>query len=72
MESVDLTLQQLVQVHFSGQLDERMIYINLAVQAITVMFIGLFLWRLSVYFQRKKMKQRRRSPMFEPKFGRRN
>jgi len=71
MESVDLTIQQLVQVHFSGQLDERMIYINLAVQALTVMFIGLLLWRLSVLFQRKKMKQRRKSSIFESKFGRR-
>ncbi len=71
MESVDLTLQQLVQIHFSGQLDERMIYINLAVQALTVMFIGLLLWRLSVFFQRKKMKQRRKSSIFESKFGRR-
>ena len=71
MESVNLSLQQLVQIHFSGQLDERMIYINLAVQAITVMFIGLFLWRLSVFFQRKKMKQRRKSSLFESKFGRR-
>ena len=71
MESVSMSLQQMIQIQFSGQLDERMIYINLAVQAITVMFVGLLLWRLSVLFQAKKMKQRRKSSIFESKFGRR-
>jgi hypothetical protein len=71
MEFVELSVQQLIKIHFTGQLDERMIYINLAVQALTVMFIGLLLWRLSVLFQRKKMKQRRKSSLFESKFGRR-
>jgi hypothetical protein len=71
VELVNADITQLIPVYFSGQLDERMIYINLAVQAIGIMFAGILLWRLSVLFQRKKMKQRRRSTLFESKFGRR-
>ena len=53
-----MDIQTLIQVKFSGQLSETSIYINLAIQAISVMIGGIILWRVSTAIHVKKQNER--------------
>lgn len=62
------SLRTTLDTQFSGQLDETMLYVRLGVFAIGVLFTGLVLWRITVIFMQKKMKQRRRTSVFQRKW----
>lgn len=64
-----MTIQDLIQSKYSGDLDQTITYINLTMQAIGVLVGGIVIWRASVAFQRKKMKERRRNPFFESNYS---
>jgi Ni,Fe-hydrogenase I cytochrome b subunit len=61
-------IQDLLNSHFSGELDQTILYVRLGVFAIGVLFTGLVLWRITVIFLQKKLKQRRRTSRFERKW----
>jgi len=62
------TLATLLDSHFTGQLDETILYVRLGIFAIGVLFVGLVLWRLTVIFMQKKMNQRRKTSIFHRKW----
>jgi hypothetical protein len=62
------SLQNILNTHFSGELDQTVLYVRLGVYAIGVLFTGLVLWRITVIFMQKKFKQRRRTSRFERKW----
>lgn len=68
MPSSTEEIQQILEQHFSGQLDETLLYVRLGVYAIGVLFTGLVLWRITVIFIQRKNKQRRRTSRFERKW----
>ena len=69
MQSDNLdSLRIVLDTQFSGQLDETLLYVRLGVYAIGVLFTGLVLWRVTVIFMQKKMKQRRRASVFQRKW----
>jgi hypothetical protein len=61
LDSLRIVLNQ----HFSGQPDETILYVRLGMYAIGVLFTGLVLWRITVIFMQRKMKQRRRTSIFQ-------
>jgi Ni,Fe-hydrogenase I cytochrome b subunit len=61
-------IQEILNLHFSGELDQTILYVRLGVFAIGVLFTGLVLWRITVIFLQKKLKQRRRTSRFERKW----
>lgn len=63
------SLRTVLDSQFSGQLDETLLYVRLGVFAIGVLFTGLVLWRITVIFMQKKMKQRRRTSVFSRKWN---
>lgn len=70
MQSDNLdTLRITLDTQFSGPLDETMLYVKLGTYAIGVLFTGLVLWRVTVLFMQKKMKQRRRTSIFSRKWS---
>lgn len=68
MQSSTEEIQQILNTHFSGQLDETLLYVRLGIYAIGVLFTGLVLWRITVIFIQRKNKQRRRTSHFERKW----
>lgn len=64
-----MTLQDLIQTSYSGDLDQTITYVNLTIQAIGVLVGGIVIWRASIAFQRKKIKERRRNPFFETTYS---
>jgi hypothetical protein len=62
------SLQEILNTHFSGELDETLLYVRLSIYAVGVLFTGLVLWRITVIFMQKKFKQRRRASRFERKW----
>jgi len=64
-----MTVQELIQLRFSGDLDQSITYVNLTMQAVGVLIGGIVIWRASLAFQRKKMKERRRNPFFETTYS---
>lgn len=61
-------IQQILEQHFTGELDQTLLFVRLGVFAIGVLFTGLVLWRITVIFLQKKIKQRRRTTRFERKW----
>lgn len=64
-----MTIQELIQTRFSGELNNENIYIELMVQVIAVLVVGLILWRLMVAFHRKKNASRKRKTYFDTEYS---
>ncbi len=64
-----MDIQTLIQVKFSGALSETPIYVNLAIQAVSVMIGGILIWRASNAYHAKKQKQRSNRQFFETKYS---
>ena len=47
------SLQEILNTHFSGELDQTLLYVRLSVYAVGVLFTGLVLWRITVIFMQK-------------------
>lgn len=67
MPSTTNNIQQVLEQHFSGELDQTFLFVKLGVYAIGVLFAGLVLWRITTLFMQKKMKQRRQTTRFSRK-----
>jgi cytochrome b561 len=67
MPSTTENIQQLLEQHFTGALDQTFTFIKLGVYSIGVLFAGLVLWRITTLFMQKKMKQRRKTTRFSRK-----
>ncbi len=66
----ELTIQQLIQVKFSGELEQTSMYVNIAIQAIAVLIGGIVVWRASNAYHKKKQKERQRNTFFETPYSR--
>jgi hypothetical protein len=66
-----MTIQELVQRRFSGELNNEAEYIELLVQVFAVLVLGLVLWRMMVLFHKRKNAQRKRSSFFDSQFSQR-
>ena len=66
----ELTIQQLINAKFSGELSQMSTYINLTLQAVAILIGGLVLWRASNAIHRKKQKERKRNTYFETPYSR--
>ncbi len=64
-----MTIQELIQFKYSGELDQTFSYVNVAIQAVAVLIGGLVIWRAISLWQRKKKLERRRNPFFESSFS---
>lgn len=64
-----MDIQTLIHVKFSGALSETPIYVNLTIQAISVMIGGILMWRASNAYHAKKQKQRANRQFFETKYS---
>lgn len=64
-----MDIQTLIHVKFSGALSETPIYVNLTIQAISVMIGGIILWRASNAYHAKKQKERANRQFFETKYS---
>lgn len=64
-----MDIQTLIHVKFSGALSETPIYVNLTIQAISVMIGGILIWRASNAYHAKKQKQRSNRQFFETKYS---
>lgn len=54
----EMSLQDFVKGYYAGSMDDSMIYINLVIQAASVLIAGIVLWRASVIFHNRKKAQR--------------
>jgi uncharacterized membrane protein YidH (DUF202 family) len=64
-----MTIQELIQFKFTGEIDQTLSYVNVSIQAIGVLIGGLLIWRAMSVWQRKKNQERRRNPFFESSFS---
>ena len=60
-----MTIQELIQLKYTGELDQTISYVNVAIQAVAVLIGGLLVWRLMSAWQRRKNIERIKSPFFE-------
>lgn len=66
-----MSIQELVQRRFSGELNNEAEYIELLVQVFAVLVLGLVLWRMMVLFHKRKNAQRKKSAFFDTQFSQR-
>ena len=59
-----MTIQDLIQLKFTGELNQTISYVNVTIQAVSVLIGGLLIWRFMNAWQRKKKLDRRRNPFF--------
>jgi hypothetical protein len=55
MEETGVDIAKYVRTFMSGAADDSFNFMNLMVQAIAIIVVGLVLWRISLAFHRKKM-----------------
>ena len=49
-----MTIQDLIQLKFTGELNQTISYVNVTIQAVSVLIGGLLIWRFMSAWQRKK------------------
>lgn len=64
-----MTMQELIEVKYSGQVDKTMDYAKVAVQTIAVLIGGLVIWRAVIAYQRRQRISRRQNSYFETKYS---
>lgn len=64
-----LTIQQTIQVYYSGDIDHSSAYFNLIFEAGAVLVAGIVLWRLSLIFFRKKQVRQQGNTHFETRYS---
>ncbi len=64
-----MTMQELIEVKYSGQVDQTMDYAKVAVQTIAVLIGGLVIWRAVIAYQRRQSISRRQNSYFETKYS---
>ncbi|MFM8243835.1 MAG: hypothetical protein ACKN86_13615 [Crocinitomicaceae bacterium] len=64
-----MTMQELIEVKYSGQVDQTMDYAKVAVQTIAVLIGGLVIWRAVIAYQHRQRISRRQNSYFETKYS---
>lgn len=64
-----MTIKELIQIKYCGELDQTSSYVNVSVQAVGVLIGGFIIWRAMSAWQRKKKLERRRNPFFESAYS---
>jgi hypothetical protein len=64
-----MTIQELIQLKYTGELNQTISYVNVTIQAVSVLIGGLLIWRYMSAWQRKKKLERRRNPFFESAYS---
>ena len=64
-----MTIQDLIQLKFTGELNQTISYVNVTIQAVSVLIGGLLIWRFMNAWQREKKLERRRNPFFESAYS---
>ncbi|MDX1653173.1 MAG: hypothetical protein R3277_11810 [Brumimicrobium sp.] len=64
-----MSVQDLIQQRFTGELNSEAEYIELIVQAFAMLVLGLVLWRMMAVFHNRKKSQRNRSTFFESEYS---
>lgn len=64
-----MTVAELIQVKFSGELSNSRLYFNLALQAIAVMIGGIILWKTFSSYHRKKVNERSNRKFFDTPYS---
>jgi hypothetical protein len=64
-----MTKQQLIQVFYSGEIDQSFQYMNLMIQATSVLVGGIVLWKMSTIFHNKKLNKRSSNNFFGAEFS---
>ena len=62
-------MQELIEVKYSGELDQTMDFAKIAIQTIAVLVGGIVIWRAVIAYQRKQKNSRRRNSFFETKYS---
>ena len=65
----ELTIQELIRVRYSGGMSDASTYVNLAIQAVTVLIGGIILWKVSTVLHKRKVEERSRKQFFETKYS---
>lgn len=64
-----MDFQTLIKAKYVGELDDAMVYSNLGIQTIVVLFGGIVLWRASNLMHKKKRNQRAQQTHFKTRFS---
>ena len=64
-----MTIQELIHLKYTGELNQTISYVNVTIQAVSVLIGGLLIWRFVSSWQRKKKLERRRNPFFESAYS---
>jgi hypothetical protein len=65
-----MKIQELIQLKYNGELNQTISYVNVTIQAVSVLIGGLLIWRfMSVWQRKKKLERRRRNPFFESAYS---
>lgn len=64
-----MNLQELIHTRFSGEINNEAEYIELIVQAITVLVLGIVMWRLMMVWHKKKQNSRKDSEITRARYS---
>ncbi len=59
-----MTIQELIQFKYTGELDQTISYVNVTIQAVSVLIGGLLIWRFMSAWQRKKKTRKKKKSFF--------
>lgn len=64
-----MELQTLIQSRFSGAINNEAEYIELIMQAITVLILGIVMWRLMMLWHKRKQNSRKESEITRARYS---
>ena len=59
-----MTIQDLIKLKFTGELNQTISYVNVTIQAVSVLIGGLLIWRFVSSWQRKKKTRKKKKSFF--------
>lgn len=62
-------MKEIIQLKYSGQMDESIDYMNLGLQTVLVLIGGFVLWRFISGYQQKLQNNRRKNTFFDSKYS---
>jgi hypothetical protein len=64
-----MIIQELIQLKYTGDLNQTISYVNVTIQAVAVLIGGLLIWRSMSAWQSKKKLERKKNPFFESAYS---
>jgi hypothetical protein len=64
-----MELQTLIQSRFSGAINNEAEYIELIMQAITILILGIVMWRLMMLWHKRKQNSRKESEITRARYS---